>query len=74
MVPLGVLRWTNTLGGGGGGDFHVWLTQYLPLCMVEVYTIFNLKKKYSVHRPHYNYIITDDEFFLPPSALTSQES
>ena len=39
-------------GGGGGwrglGNFHVCLTQYVPLCMVEVYGISNLEKKYSI--------------------------
>ena len=27
MVPLGVYRWTHTLGEGG--NFHVWLTWYV---------------------------------------------
>ena len=42
-------------GGGGGlggrrglGNFHVWLTQYVPLCMVEVYGIGNLEKKHLI--------------------------
>ena len=40
MVPpncsaLGVYRWTHVLRGGTGmGDFHVWLTRYVPLCIL----------------------------------------
>ena len=52
MVPLGVYRLTHALGKGvwgrGLGNFHVWLTQYVPLCTVGVYGIFNLRKKYSI--------------------------
>ena len=53
LVPLGVYRWTHALrvgegGGGGWGNFPVWLTRYVPLCKVEVYGIFNLEKKYSI--------------------------
>ena len=33
---LGGLKRTDALGGGGGGgqNSHVWLTWYVPLCMV----------------------------------------
>ena len=36
---------------GGGGDFHVWFNQSIfgPLCMIEVYGIFNLKKNIQFH-------------------------
>ena len=53
MVPLGVYRLTHALREGGGGvgqglgNFHVWLTQYVQLCMVEVYGN-SIIKKYSM--------------------------
>ena len=36
-------------GGGGEGNFLVWLTRYVPLCMVSVYGIFTLKESIQLH-------------------------
>ena len=45
MVPLGVYRWTHAWGGGG---LPCLAHLVCVLCMVEVYGIFNLKRKYSI--------------------------
>ena len=54
MVPLGVYRLTHALREGGAvgrglGNFHVWLTQYVQLCMVEVKGNSILKKSIQCH-------------------------
>ena len=49
MVPLGVNRWKRALRRGGGGNFLVGLTRYVPLCMVSVYGIFTLKESIQLH-------------------------
>ena len=36
-------------GKRGAGEFYVWLTRYVPLCMVKVYGIFNLKISVQFH-------------------------
>ena len=48
--PWNFTDWHTHSGGWGRwlGNFHVWVTQYVPHCMVEVYGIFNVKKKYLI--------------------------